>query len=65
MLRNHAYAGRAVFGKTMIVHESPGLNRIARLQGRSVLRASKTVDRPSHDRTTNKKIYYYRFLGRR
>jgi DNA invertase Pin-like site-specific DNA recombinase len=46
MLRNPAYAGRAVFGKTMTVHESPGLNRVARLQGRSTPRASKTVDRP-------------------
>ena len=27
-------------------HESPGLNRVARLQGRSVPRAVKTVDRP-------------------
>ena len=32
MLRNPAYAGRAVFGKTQIVHEQPGLNRVARLQ---------------------------------
>jgi recombinase-like zinc beta ribbon protein/recombinase len=46
MLRNPAYAGRAVFGKTMVVHESPGLNRVARLQGRTTPRASKTVDRP-------------------
>ena len=46
MLRNPAYAGRAVFGKTMVVHESPGLNRVARLQGRATPRASKTVDRP-------------------
>jgi site-specific DNA recombinase len=46
MLRNPAYVGRAVFGKTMVVHESPGLNRVARLQGRSTPRASKTVDRP-------------------
>jgi site-specific DNA recombinase len=46
MLRNPAYAGRAVFGKTMVVPESPGLNRVARLQGRSTPRASKTVDRP-------------------
>jgi site-specific DNA recombinase len=46
MLRNPAYAGRAVFGKTMVVNESPGLNRVARLQGRSTPRASKTVDRP-------------------
>ena len=46
MLRNPAYAGTAVFGKTMAVQESPGLNRVARLQGRSVPRAVKTVDRP-------------------
>ena len=47
MLRNPAYAGTAVFGKTMAVHdESPGLNRVARLQGRSVPRAVKTIDRP-------------------
>jgi site-specific DNA recombinase len=46
MLRNPAYAGRAVFGKTMVVPESPGLNRVARLQGRTTPRASKTVDRP-------------------
>jgi site-specific DNA recombinase len=46
MLRNPAYAGTAVFGKTMAVHEPPGLNRVARLQGRSVPRAVKTVDRP-------------------
>ena len=46
MLRNPAYAGTAVFGKTMTVQESPGLNRVARLQGRSVPRAVKTVDRP-------------------
>ena len=46
MLRNPAYAGRAVFGKTMVVHESPSLNRVARLQGRATPRAVKTVDRP-------------------
>jgi hypothetical protein len=46
ILRNPAYVGRAVFGKTMVAHESPGLNRVARLQGRSTPRASKTVDRP-------------------
>jgi site-specific DNA recombinase len=51
MLRNPAYAGRAVFGKTMVVHESPGLNRVARLQGRSTPRASKTVDRPREEWT--------------
>src|SRR5260370_1113244 len=29
MLRNPAYQGRAVFGKTQIIHEQPGLNRVA------------------------------------
>ncbi|MGF6889655.1 site-specific DNA recombinase, partial [Nocardia sp. GP40] len=49
MLRNPAYAGRAVFGKTKVVHESAALNRVARLQGRSTPKASKTVDRPRED----------------
>jgi site-specific DNA recombinase len=51
MLRNPAYAGRAIFGKTRVVHESPGLNRVARLQGRSTPRASKTVDRSREEWT--------------
>ena len=51
MLRNPAYAGRAVFGKTQIVHEQPGLNRVARLQGRTTPRAVKTVDRPREEWT--------------
>jgi DNA invertase Pin-like site-specific DNA recombinase len=51
MLRNPAYAGRAVFGKTMVVHESPNLNRVARRQGRSTPRPSKTVDRPRDEWT--------------
>ena len=51
MLRNPAYAGRAVFGKTMAVDEPAGLNRIARLQGRSVPRAARTVDRPREEWT--------------
>jgi len=51
MLRNPAYAGRAVFGKTKVVPESPGLNRVARLQGRTTPRASKTIDRPREDWT--------------
>jgi len=51
MLRNPAYAGRAVFGKTMVVHESPALNRIARLRGRFIPRAHKTVDRPREEWT--------------
>jgi len=51
MLRNPAYAGTAVFGKTMVVAESPGLNRVARLQGRATPCASKTVDRPREQGT--------------
>ena len=51
MLRNPAYAGTAVFGKTMAVHEPAGLNRVARLQGRSTPRAVKTVDRPREEWT--------------
>ncbi|WP_433192213.1 recombinase family protein [Nocardia sp. CA-107356] len=51
MLRNPAYAGRAVFGKTMVVHESPSLNRAARLAGRETPKASKTVDRPREEWT--------------
>jgi site-specific DNA recombinase len=46
MLRNPAYAGRAVFGKTQTVHQPAGLNRRARLQGRSIPRAVKAVGRP-------------------
>jgi site-specific DNA recombinase len=51
MLRNPAYAGRAVFGKTQIIHQQPGLNRVARLQGRTTPRAVKTVDRPREEWT--------------
>jgi site-specific DNA recombinase len=51
MLRNPAYAGTAVFGKTMTVSESPALNRVARLQGRATPRAVKTVDRPKEEWT--------------
>ena len=51
MLRNPAYAGRAVFGKTQVVHEQPGLNRVARLQGRTTPRAVKAVDRPREEWT--------------
>jgi site-specific DNA recombinase len=49
MLRNPAYAGTAVFGKTMAVAEPAGLNRVARLQGRSTPRAIRTVDRPREE----------------
>jgi site-specific DNA recombinase len=51
MLRNPAYAGTAVFGKTRIVHEQPGLNRSARLAGRTTPRAVKAVDRPKEEWT--------------
>ena len=51
MLRNPAYAGTAVFGKTMAVAGTPAINRVARLQGRSVPRAVKTVDRPKEEWT--------------
>jgi site-specific DNA recombinase len=51
MLRNPAYAGMAVFGKTMAVAGTPAINRVARLQGRSVPRAIKTVDRPKAEWT--------------
>ncbi len=52
MLRNPAYAGQAVFGKTMTVSEAPGLNRRARLEGRSTPRAVKVVDRPRDEQIT-------------
>ena len=51
MLRNPAYAGRAVFGKTRAVAGPAGINRVARLQGRSVPRAVRTVDRPREEWT--------------
>jgi site-specific DNA recombinase len=49
MLRNPAYAGKAVFGKTKTIHEQPGLNRRARLEGRTTPRAVKAVDRPREE----------------
>ena len=51
MLRNPAYAGTAVFGKTQVIHEQPGPNRTARLAGRTVPRPVKTVDRPREEWT--------------
>ena len=51
MLRNPAYAGTAVFGKTMAVHQPAGLNRVARLQGRSTPRPVKVADRPREEWT--------------
>ena len=41
-----------MFGKTQVIHEQPALNRIARLQGRTVPRPVKTVDRPREEWTT-------------
>jgi site-specific DNA recombinase len=49
MLRNPAYAGTAVFGKTVATSGTPALNRVARQQGRSTPRAVKTVDRPREE----------------
>ena len=49
MLRNPAYAGTAAFGKTMATSGTPGLNRVARLQGRATPRAARTVDRPREE----------------
>jgi site-specific DNA recombinase len=49
MLRNPAYAGAAAFGKTQILHESPGLNRRARLEGRTIPRAVKAAARPREE----------------
>jgi site-specific DNA recombinase len=49
MLRNPAYAGRACFGKTMRSEQSAGLNRTARLAGRSTPRHYTVVDRARED----------------
>jgi DNA invertase Pin-like site-specific DNA recombinase len=51
MLRNPAYAGTAVFGKTQAIHEPAGLNRAARLAGRTVPRQVRTQDRPREEWT--------------
>src|SRR5204862_8068538 len=51
MLRNPAYPGRAVFGKTQVLHEQPGLNRVARLAGRQTPRPVKTIGRPREEWT--------------
>ena len=51
MLRNPAYAGTAVFGKTQAVHEPAGLNRTARLASRTVPRQVRVQDRPREEWT--------------
>lgn len=49
MLRNPAYAGRACFGKTMRTADQPGLNRTARLAGRSTPRSYSVTERPREE----------------
>jgi site-specific DNA recombinase len=49
MLRNPAYAGNAVFGKTRVVNESAAVNRVARRAGRTSGRAIRVVDRPAEE----------------
>ncbi|WP_406724452.1 recombinase family protein [Streptomyces sp. GD-15H] len=49
MLKNPAYAGQAVFGKTQALHEPTALNRRAPLEGRTTPRAVKAVDRPREE----------------
>ncbi|MFD7409946.1 recombinase family protein, partial [Streptomyces sp. NPDC059866] len=49
MLRNPAYAGTAVFGKTQVQHEPAGINRRARLEGRATPRPVKTIGRPREE----------------
>ena len=49
MLRNPAYAGQAVYGKTKAVSGPAAVNRVARQAGRSTGRAVKTVDRPADE----------------
>ena len=51
MLRNPAYAGTAMFGKTISVEQPAGINRAARLAGRSTPTAHKTIDRPREEWT--------------
>jgi DNA invertase Pin-like site-specific DNA recombinase len=51
MLRNPAYCGKAVFGKTQAVHEPAGLNRTARLAGRTVPRPVRFTGRPREEWT--------------
>lgn len=49
MLRNPAYAGRAAFGKTQMIHQPRALNRRARLEGRTTPRPDTAIDRPREE----------------
>src|SRR5258707_1608004 len=49
MPRTPAYAGCAVFGKTVATGGPPERRRVARLQGGATPRAVKTVDRPREE----------------
>src|SRR6516225_3138617 len=51
MLRNPAYCGKAVFGKTQAIPEPAGLNLTARLTGRTVPRPVRVQDRPEEEWT--------------
>src|SRR5665648_524828 len=49
MLRNPAYAGRACFGKTMRTEATAGLNRTARIAGRTTPRCYTVAERPREE----------------
>jgi site-specific DNA recombinase len=49
MLRNPAYTGQAVYGKTKAVSGPAAVNRVARQAGRITGRAVKTIDRPADE----------------
>ena len=49
MLRNPAYTGQAVYGKTQAVDGPAAVNRVARQAGRVSGRATKTIDRPAEE----------------
>jgi site-specific DNA recombinase len=49
MLRNPAYAGLACFGKTMRTQQIAGLNRTARLAGRTTPKHYTVIERPREE----------------
>jgi site-specific DNA recombinase len=49
ILRNPAYTGQTVYGKTKAINESAALNRVGRLAGRATRRAIRVVDRPPEE----------------